>query len=97
MSIKSIMSQPNITVAVAPADLQDFAQDIIERAFSKISKMREQNSDQYLTTDETAAMLCVSKNTLWRWNKVGYLCPVKVGHKSLYPLSVVEQLLNQNK
>ena len=96
MSISNFITQPNITVAVTPADLQDFAQAIIERTFSEISKMKEQTSERYLTPDETAAMLCVSKNTLWRWNKEGYLCPVKVGRKSLYPHSVVEQLLRNN-
>lgn len=96
MSISTFISQPNITVAVTPADLRDFAQVIIERTFSEISKMKEQTSERYLTPDETAAMLGVSKNTLWRWNKEGYLCPIKVGRKSLYPHSVVEQLLSNN-
>lgn len=96
MSLSNFITQPNITVAVTPADLQDFAQAIIERTFSEISKMKEQTSERYLTPDETAAMLGVSKNTLWRWNKEGYLCPVKVGRKSLYPHSVVEQLLSNN-
>ena len=96
MNITSIMSQPNITVAVTPTDLQEFAQTILERTFSEISKMKEQKSERYLTPDETAAMLGVSKNTLWRWNKVGYLCPIKVGRKSLYPHSVVEQILSNN-
>ena len=96
MNITSIMSQPNITVAVTPTDLQEFAQTIIERTFCEVSKNKEQKSEQYLTPNETAAMLSVSKNTLWRWNKVGYLCPAKVRRKLLYPLSVVEQLLSNN-
>ena len=79
MNITSIMSQPNITVAVTPTDLQEFAQTIIERTFCEVSKNKEQKSEQYLTPNETAAMLSVSKNSLWRWNKVGVPVPCRSG------------------
>lgn len=88
------MNQPNVTVAVTSADLQEFAHTIVERTISEMSKTERQESEQYLTCDEAASMLSVSKNTLWRWNKTGYLCPVKVGRRLLYPLSKVNQLFN---
>lgn len=96
MKINKLLKQPNVTITVAPTDLEEFAQTIIERTISEMSKMGEYGNERYLTLDETAAKLNVSKNTLWRWNKIGYLCPVKAGRNPLYPLSVIEQLLNND-
>ena len=97
MKIIDFMNQPNVTVAVTSADLQEFAHTIVERTISEMSKTEKQENEQYLTTDEAAVVLSVSKNTLWRWNKTGYFCPIKVGRKSLYPLTMIKQLLNKNQ
>ena len=93
MKIESLLGQPNITVAVTPADLKEFAQTIIDRIIASTPKGNTQKDEVYLTPNETAAKLGVSKNSLWRWNKIGYLCPIKVGRKSLYPLSMINALL----
>lgn len=52
-----------------------------------------QKETEYLTTDQTAERLHVNRSTLWRWNKDKYLCPIKVGHKTLYRVSDVERIL----
>lgn len=97
MKIISILEQPNVTVAVTPTDLQEFAHTIIERTISEMSIIRRHGNEQYFTLGETAAKLNVSKNTLWRWNKIGYLRSVKVGRSPLYPISRVEKLLNEQE
>lgn len=34
-----------------------------------------QSSDRYLKVNEVATMLGVSRSTVWRWRKVGFLPP----------------------
>ena len=40
--------------------------------------------DAQVTVDEAAKQLHVSRPTLWRWSRAGYLKPVKIGCKSYY-------------
>ena len=78
---------PNICIAVGINDLKEFGLSLIEEG-RKMGK-----AETYLTPDEVAKMLGVSTNTLWRWNKSGYLCHVKCGRKSFYKKSDVESLM----
>lgn len=41
-------------------------------------------TDKYLTTNQVAAHLQVSRTTLWRWEKNGTLKPVVVGGVKRY-------------
>ena len=37
------------------------------------------DDERFITREETAKLLHVDYSTLWRWNKLGLLCPNKVG------------------
>ena len=80
----------NVAIIVTPTDLKEFALNIIEQA--QMAKAKEE-PEQYLSTNEASKTLKVSINTLWRWNKEKYLCPIKVGHRSLYKLSEITKLM----
>ena len=54
-------------------------------------------SEVYLTHKEVAEMLGVSKSTLWRWNKSGYLCHTKCGRKPFYKKSDIDKLMGNNE
>lgn len=89
MNINELLgSGTQVAITVTPADLKEFAVTIINEALAAKPEPKE----EYLTPDETADHLGVSKNTLWRWMKSGYLCPVKIGRKSVYKLSEIEKL-----
>ena len=85
---------PNICIAVGVKELKEFGLSLIEegRKMGKAEKVVE----TYLTPDEVAKMLGVSTNTLWRWNKSGYLCHVKCGRKSFYKKSDIDKLISGN-
>lgn len=53
--------------------------------------------DRLLSSDEAATILSVSSVTLWRWAKMGYLKPVKVGRKVHYWQSAIDELLKQKE
>ena len=82
---------PNICIAVGINDLKEFGLSLIEEG-RKMGKA-ERVAETYLTPKEVAMKLGVSTNTLWRWNKSGYLCHVKCGRKSFYKKSDVEALM----
>ena len=91
MNIKELLnSEAHISIVVTPADLREFGISLINETMA--AKTKEKPSEKYLSTDETAAMLGVSKNTLWRWAKNGYISPVKIGHKSSYKLSDINKI-----
>ena len=85
-----IESGANVAITVTPTDLKEFALNIIEQA--QMAKAKEE-PEQYLSTNEASKTLKVSINTLWRWNKEKYLCPIKVGHRSVYRLSEITKLM----
>lgn len=92
MNINSLLSaEANISVAVSVADLKEFALCVVTEAMA--AKEAEKKEEKYLTPDDVADMVGVSKNTLWRWEKEKYLIPIKVGRKSRYKLSDVKSIL----
>lgn len=93
MNIQALLeSGANVTVSVTPFDLKEFATYLINQVQATTEDKEEPES--YLTPDEVADMIGVSKNTLWRWDKEHYLTPVKVGRKSRYKRSDVVALMS---
>lgn len=79
----------NIQVVVSLADLNEFFEEKISEA---VASRGQEKEEKYLSVDEVCEALKVSSNTLWRWNKNGYLKPNKVGRKSVYLLSDIDRL-----
>ena len=92
MSIKEIIdTNPNIQLVISAADLKEFALELLaEREKSSTQ------SDKYLTIAETSEKYGISKTTLWRWSKEGYLPKHKLGGKSFYRESDIIKLLDEN-
>ena len=99
MNINELLtSGANVAITITPTDLKEFALFLVDELSSK---NQDSEPETYMTPDEVADKLSVSKNTLWRWERTGYLVPVKVGRKSLYKRSEIDSLLcgqpKQNK
>lgn len=78
-----------VNITVTPLELKEFALTIIDEA----KAMKATERENYLTAKETAEKLGVTTNTLWRWQKINYLVPIKVGSKSLYKESDITKLM----
>lgn len=53
------------------------------------------DDERFITRKETSKLLHVDYSTLWRWNKLGLLCPNKVGpRRVMYKYSDVLKKLN---
>ena len=50
------------------------------------------STERYLTTDEVAELLSVSRVTLWNWEQKNIIKPYRIGNLKRYRLSEIEQL-----
>lgn len=68
--------------------------EVVDYAISKTKAEFEakQAQEKMLTRKQTAELLNVNLTTLWRWANENYLCPVKIGRRTLYRLADVELL-----
>lgn len=91
-NIKNLIESGNEMCAILSlADLNEFALTLIAEA--KAAAKEEKEDEEYLTPQQTAEMLGVTTNSLWRWNRDGYLKNVKVGRKPFYKKSDVLKLM----
>ena len=51
---------------------------------------------EFLTIDQMAIMLNVSRSTLWRYEKSGKLRPFLIGGKKLYARSTIDSIVSPN-
>ncbi len=65
----------------------------MSKEFVSIQNLLLTTSDQLLSIDEAAKLLSVSKMTLYRWDKNGYLKKMEIGGKRRYRLSDIEKLV----
>lgn len=92
MSIQELLSSgQNVTIAVTPADLKEFALTVAEEV--KASWAAKDRQDKRLTIKEAAESLGVTVNSLYRWNKNGYLSPAgHIGQKPYYLQSQIDAI-----
>lgn len=96
MTIEDFLSAGNVTVAVTPADLKEFAIYLMENVSA--DKARQQREEKtFLTGAEAQKALGVKRTTLWRWERSGYLTPVRLGRSPRYKREDIERLINGTK
>lgn len=84
-------------VELSIKDLRTVVSDIMKEERTKATEeaKRTKQGVEIYTRSEVAHLLNVSYPTLHRWNKIGYLIPVKAGRKVHYLKSDVENLLTK--
>ena len=87
-------SAPAINLTITAGDLKNFAVELVELTRSELEQtIKESNAETYLTSDKVMEMMKISKVTLWRWKKRGYLVPVRVGGNERYRMSDIKKIL----
>lgn len=89
--IDLLESDANISVTISVKDLRAFFEEVAEEVYRQRKAMDEY--DGTLNQKEVCDYLGVSKATLYRWEKIGYLLPCsRVGNRPMYRKSTVENL-----
>ncbi|MBR6774295.1 MAG: helix-turn-helix domain-containing protein [Bacteroidales bacterium] len=89
---------PDVTISIKIGDLIEANKQLVEDLRISLEKqIRDEHEERYLSSDDVCDMLNVSKPTLWRWEKIDYLIPIRVGGKVRYKLSEVKQILDDKK
>ncbi len=90
------LDNPNKTQTVnytfTESQLSLFINAIFLQTFNKAKDLYDPNNnpDILYTPDEFAAILKVSKTTLWKWDKKGILKPLKIANEKRYRLSQLD-------
>ena len=91
---------PDLSVTVRLADLLEAGRCIVREAREEAAAEERERRASYgdgLVPKEDARRLLGSPDptTLWRWEKRGYLAPVRIGTRVYYRESAISALINQ--
>ena len=101
MAIKDILSSgANVSITVTADDLRVFLTEVAQEVMNKEKAAQAaRNADETMTQKEVCKFLkvCsylgVSKATVWRWEKIGYLRPsTRMGSRPMYNKTDVERI-----
>lgn len=86
MELEKLMANGiNVTISVTLNELKEFADALIYNAMEEAKKNATTCEGRIFTAAEAARYLGVSTNTLWRWERDGYLVPIsRIGHSPRY-------------
>lgn len=94
-TIKDLLrdERANVSVTLSLADLREFVTELVENGTAAApapAPVEVERSRELMTRDEVCEYLGVTKPTLHRWNKLGYLTCIKVGSKVRYRREDIE-------
>lgn len=88
----------NVNVTLSRADLCRFVDEIVTSAINQVrSDLALHPKDVYYTIKQVAEIFSVDRTTLYRWEKIGYLTPIKAGGVVRYRKSDIDELFNKKE
>ena len=92
--IRLAQEAPGTIISVQVKDLVSANERLVERTIADMERMiAERRETIYMTKVQVLAKLNVAPSTLWRWQKRGYLVPVKVGGENRYRSTDIDKIL----
>ena len=95
MEIKDILtSGANVNITISANDLREFLTEISKQVAEKEKAAEAARNDvEMLNQAQVCSYLGVSKATVWRWEKIGYLKPsTRMGARPMYIKTDVERI-----
>lgn len=96
MDIREIMrsnSSSQQLFIVSAQDLIDIIDTSVKKTIQELEEsVSKSNNDNLVPLKEVAETLNVSRCTLNRWNKDGYLVPIKIGRKVFYRQNDINEI-----
>ena len=95
MEIKDIItSGANVNITISANDLRTFLAEVAQEVVNTEKAAEAARNDvEMLNQAQVCSYLGVSKATVWRWEKIGYLRPsTRMGSRPMYLKSEIEKL-----
>ena len=95
MEIKDIItSGANVNITISANDLRTFLAEVAQEVVNKEKAAEAAKNDvEMLNQAQVCSYLGVSKATVWRWEKIGYLRPsTRMGSRPMYNKTDIEAL-----
>ncbi len=95
MAISEILSSgANVSITVSAEDLRTFFAEVAQQVINQEKAAQAAKNDvEMLNQAQVCSYLGVSKATVWRWEKIGYLRPAtRMGARPMYLKSEIEKL-----
>ena len=93
-----VQSAPAINLTITASDLKDFAAQLIAETKEQLEQeVSDSKAETYLSSEKVMQMMEISKSTLWRWKKRGYLVPVRLGNNDRYKFSDIKKIMEGEK
>ena len=95
MAISEILSSgANVSITVSADDLRTFFAEVAQQVINQEKAAQAAKNDvEMLNQAQVCSYLGVSKATVWRWEKIGYLRPsTRMGARPMYLKSEIEKL-----
>ena len=95
MAISEIISSgANVSITVTADDLRVFLAEVAQQVINQEKAAQAAKNDvEMLNQAQVCSYLGVSKATVWRWEKIGYLRPAtRMGARPMYLKSEIEKL-----
>ena len=95
MAISEILSSgANVSITVSAEDLRVFFAEVAQQVINQEKAAQAAKNDvEMLNQAQVCSYLGVSKATVWRWEKIGYLRPAtRMGARPMYLKSEIEKL-----
>ena len=95
MAISEILSSgANVSITVTADDLRVFLAEVAQEVMNKEKAAQAAKNDvEMLNQAQVCSYLGVSKATVWRWEKIGYLRPsTRMGSRPMYLKTEVERI-----
>ena len=95
MAIQDLLNNgANVSITVSANDLREFLTEISKQVAEKEKAADAARNDvEMLNQAQVCSYLGVSKATVWRWEKIGYLKPsTRMGARPMYIKTDVERI-----
>ena len=89
-----LSSDANVSITVSADDLRTFFAEVAQQVINQEKAAQAAKNDvEMLNQAQVCSYLGVSKATVWRWEKIGYLRPAtRMGARPMYLKSEIEKL-----
>ena len=95
MAIQDLLNNgANVSITVSAEDLRVFFAEVAQQVINQEKAAQAAKNDvEMLNQAQVCSYLGVSKATVWRWEKIGYLRPsTRMGSRPMYNKTDIEAL-----